>query len=665
MAAARAEADEPPLPDHPWLRDIEARSPGELVRLRTALFDPRRQPNAQIAEQVLLEVTVDADAAPGDRELRVASPDGLSNPLCFQVGVLPEVCEKDFTGGKAGALVDTPVLLNGQITPGESDRVRLRLRQGQRLVIQAQARRLVPYLADAVPGWFQAVLALYGPDGREVLWNDDYRFEPDPVLLFEVPADGLYELEVRDAIYRGRDDFVYRIAVGEFPFVTQIFPLGGREGSPVTAALGGWNLPGKTLPFDTGPGRGTIRTALVGAPQGLCTEVRYAADALPDVAESEPNDDPGRAQAVAFPQAVNGRIGRPGDIDSFSFAGRAGQIVVADVLARRLGSPLDAALRLVDADGAVVAFNDDSKDPEMGLLTHHADPVLQAELRRDGAYRVCLWDAQRQGGEPYAYRLRLRTPQPDFALRLTPSCVNVRPGQTATFTVHALRKDGFAGDIDLRLLDAPNGFLLSGTQIAADKGSLEVKLSAPRGAPRQVFPVRLEGRARIGGETISRPAVAAEDMMQAFLWRFLVPRQELLIAVAGSRPVPAVWRPLVPGVRLTGATPVRIPLGGTARVEIAAPQVLADPARTVLASMRFRLAHQPRGVTLREASASPAGVALVLKADANCSLPGDAANVIVEAYADAVPAGSPQAAPVRGRVSLGVLPAIPYEVVRP
>jgi hypothetical protein len=32
----------------------------------------------------------------------------------------------------------------------------------------------------------------------------------------------------RDALYRGREDFVYRIAIGELPFVTDIFPLGGR-----------------------------------------------------------------------------------------------------------------------------------------------------------------------------------------------------------------------------------------------------------------------------------------------------------------------------------------------------------------------------------------------------------------------------------------------------
>ena len=666
MAEVAGNADGPALPDHPWLRGLDERSPNELDRLRTRLFDPKKQPNAQIAEQVLLEVTIDPDAPPGDRELRVASPDGLSNPLCFQVGVLPEIGEKDFTGGPAARVVDLPALLNGQITPGEIDRVRLRARKGQRLVIRLQARRLIPYLADAVPGWFQATMALHDPEGNEVAWSDDYRFDPDPVILYEVPADGVYGLEVRDAIYRGRDDFVYRIAVGELPFVTQVFPLGGRTGAPAVTSIRGWNLPAETLQLDTRPGGDGVRRATVGSGQGFCSEVPYAVDALPEASETEPNDGTGDAQDVAFPLTVNGRIGRPGDVDVFRFDGHAGQRIVAEVYARRLSSPLDSVLRLVDSTGREVALNDDTKDPEMGLVTHQADSYVRVDLPDDGAYLVCVSDAQRQGGEAYAYRLQIRPAQPDFALRLVPSCVNVPAGRSAKVTVHALRKDGFDGDVDLVLVDAPDGFSLTSARIPAGKKSIEVRLSAPRGASRQVLPVRIEGRAEVGGVAISRPAVGAEDMMQAFLWRFLVPRQELLAAVTGSRAVPTVWRPLVPGVRLATATPVRIPLGGTARVEVEAPQALPDRGQTALESVRFRLGNRPRGVSLQDATVGPAGVALTLRADPNTAQTGDAAYVIVEASTEGPAGGEGASAARRGpRASLGVLPAIPFEIVQP
>ena len=47
---------------------------------------------------------------------------------------------------------------------------------------------------------------------------------------FMAPSDGEYALVIYDAIYRGREDFVYRITLGEAPFVTSLFPLGGRAG---------------------------------------------------------------------------------------------------------------------------------------------------------------------------------------------------------------------------------------------------------------------------------------------------------------------------------------------------------------------------------------------------------------------------------------------------
>ena len=124
-------------------------------------------------------------------------------------------------------------------------------------MIAASARELIPYLADAVPGWFQAVLTLYDASGNELAYDDDYRFHPDPVIHYAVPKDGEYSIEIRDALYRGREDFVYRIAIGELPFVTSAFPLGGRAGAKTTVQLTGWNLPASKMTMDAkrkGPG---------------------------------------------------------------------------------------------------------------------------------------------------------------------------------------------------------------------------------------------------------------------------------------------------------------------------------------------------------------------------------------------------------------------------
>ncbi|HID74552.1 MAG TPA: DUF1501 domain-containing protein, partial [Planctomycetaceae bacterium] len=53
-------------------------------------------------------------------------------------------------------------------------------------------------------GRLQATLTLYDARGNELACCDGYRFHPDPVLLFELPEDGQYTAEIKDAIYRGR-----------------------------------------------------------------------------------------------------------------------------------------------------------------------------------------------------------------------------------------------------------------------------------------------------------------------------------------------------------------------------------------------------------------------------------------------------------------------------
>ena len=175
-----------------------------------------------------------------------------------------------------------PCVVNGQIMPGGVDRYRFQARQGQRLVIAASARELMPYLADAVPGWFQAALSLYNALGHEVAYADHFRFHPDPVLFYEVPNDGEYTLQIRDSIYRGRDDFVYRITVGEVPFVTGIFPLGGPAGARTTVQLTGWNLPAASVVQDArflAPGVYPLSARTETNSSNL---VPFAVDALPE-----------------------------------------------------------------------------------------------------------------------------------------------------------------------------------------------------------------------------------------------------------------------------------------------------------------------------------------------------------------------------------------------
>ena len=451
----------------------------KLARAQAEVF--RRQALPALGEVVTLEVTLASDAEPGQRELRLETPRGVSNPLVFCVGRLPEFREnepelttdpRDLLRGlirhppRTETPITLPAVVNGQIiprepdppsfgsdrfTPGDVDRFRFEAHKGQLLVASASARELIPYLADAVPGWFQATLTLYDARGKELAYNDDYRFHPDPVLSYKIPEDGRYVIEIKDALYRGRPDFVYRLAIGELPFVTSIFPLGGRAGTQIPVELKGWNLPIDTLTMEAGDKAPGIHSLSVRRGDLTSNPVPFAVDTLPECFEKEPNDSLPTAQPITLPVIVNGRIDRPGDWDVFRFEGRAGEQIVAEVLARRLESPLDSVLKLTDAAGKRLAFNDDHEDKGDGLRTHHADSLIHFTLPANGTYYLHLGDAQHQGGPEYAYRLRISEPRPDFALRVVPSRINARAGRYNPITIFALRKDGYDGPIALRL----------------------------------------------------------------------------------------------------------------------------------------------------------------------------------------------------------------------
>lgn len=509
----------------------------EMAEIREKLANPknRNRNNPQLSEDVVLRVKLAADAEPGEREVRLKAAQGLSNPVTFYVGQLPEYSEKEPKKKveDTEVLSGLPLVINGQIMPGDVDRFRLKLSKGGKLVMSVSARELKPYLADAVPGWFQATLALYDADGEELAYVDDYRFNPDPVLFYEIPKDGEYILEIKDAIYRGREDFVYRITVGEMPFVTSIFPLGGKAGAETTVQMKGWNLPANELKLDTKDKKPGLVPVSLHRDKLVSNRVPFAVDTLPECIEKEGNNNHSDAQKIKIPVIVNGRIDKPGDCDVFGIQGNAGDKVVAEVYARRLNSPLDSVLKLTNSNGKQLMFNDDHEDKGAGLTTHHADSLLSMSLPADGFYYIHIGDAQTKGGEAYGYRLRISRPRPDFELRVVPSSINARGGASVPIIVYALRKDGFKGDITVTLKDAPKGFTLRGNRIPADKDQVNLAMRVPGGPIKKALSLSLEGRAEIQGQEVVRPAVPADDMEQAFIYHHLVPAKELKVAVIG------------------------------------------------------------------------------------------------------------------------------------
>ena len=135
--------------------------------------------------------------------------------------------------------------------------------------------------------------------------------------------------------------------------------------------------------------------------------------------------------------------------------------------------------------------------------------------------------------------------------------------------------------------------------------------------------------------------------MQAFFYRHLVPMEDLVVGVSG----PA--RRQNP-VRVAQPLPVRIPVGGTARVR------LVGAGRMLPGGAQLELDAPPKGIALQSYHPIQGGVELVMGCDAAHVQPGMEGNLLVRAFT----AGRPDSGG-RGelrRTVLGWLPAIPFEV---
>ena len=572
------------LPDLPELRNLETRTRAQLKLVYDQFLNRDKRPRPPMDELVTLEITLAADAATGDRALRLRTRNGFTNPVVFEVDAAPETREPgrfDEAPAEPPLLV-LPSVLNGQIFPGEVDRFRLRLNAGEAVELSAEARSLVPYLADAVPGWFQAVLSLSGPDGEEVAWCDDDGLDPDPRLSFRAPRDGIYTVDIWDSIYRGREDFVYRLRIS--------------AGSDTPATSG-------AAPVVASAGH---RSAVV---------------------------------TVPFPSKVRGVLAKPGSIDAYEFTAPAGETVVAEVRARRDGSPLDSFVRLRDAAGKIIASNDDTEDRECGLLTFHADSYLRVKLPAAGTYRLELLDTTGKGGEAWAYTLDIRRPAPDFAVLTTLSAFNLASTGSAAFSAVAIRRDGWEGGITLRLRGPQRAFSLEGGLIPAGRERMQMTLTGLKRGSEEAVRVELEAAAVIGGVEVVRPVKPADLRMQAFGNTHLVPAEALWVCTRRNAAAQLIPSP---------APPLALVAGASVEVTFAHPPLS-------LKSLRAELLNPPAGITLKDQKVSPDSLVLVVSADMGTRAGTENLIILLKGEPSESRAGARE-------VDLGVLPALVVNV---
>jgi hypothetical protein len=416
-----------------------------------------------------------ADCKLGEYPFRLRTRGGASELRTFRVTPFPVVAEKEPNDEKP-ELIALSVSVAGVIESGGVDNFAVTLKKGQRLSAEVEGVRLGGELNDTA-------ITVFGPDGKQLVTVDDTPlFRQDPFVSLVAPADGVYTVQVRETNHGGGDNHRYVLHVGTFLRPAAVFPAGGQAGTDTKVKLfddagdltHAIKLPPAGTAFELYPNDGNGPPAPTPNP--------FRVSPYPNVIESEPNDDPKQGgTAVAWPVAFNGIIEKVGDADHFRFRAAKGDVIDVQAFAYRIGSPLDSVVAVLDANGDVVAANDDD-------VTH--DSRLRVVIPANGEYLIRVTDKRKQAGMRFIYRVELDRPKPGLAvflagpLRKTQDRQVIaipRGNRVAAFL--AVRRDGFSGPVTVTPGTLPTGVKLAVPTLAADEYLVPVVFEAAADAP--------------------------------------------------------------------------------------------------------------------------------------------------------------------------------------
>jgi hypothetical protein len=445
-------------------------------------------------KSITAKITVAADASPGEREVRAVSPTGISEPLVFSLSDLPEVNETGTNQSPETAQTfDLPAALNGRIkAPAEVDYYRFHAKKGDQLIFEVYGSRIGSPLDSS--------LALLNAEGKELARNEDAN-GLDSLIEFAVPDEADYLLQIRDFRYRGGADYRYRLHAGTLPYLDSIFPLGGRRGQSVEIALEGRNLgDAKTLTKKIDPSAPLGPTEIRARSGGHVSNARnFEIGDLPEFIEIEPNDTEERANTVPVPITINGRISDGKDIDVFKFKSEKDQRLLCEVHAQRLESPLDALLVLKDAQGKMLAQNDDAQGMD--------SQIEFDRFAKDQEYTLTLRDLNGRGGTSFSYRLSIHPIEPDFIVRFFPDIPRVNRGGHTKVRCEVTRLGDFRGPVRVAFEGLPPGVYSQPLVLTSETpGTGLLVLSASPEAALGNFPIKLTAASVVRGTPIAHAA---------------------------------------------------------------------------------------------------------------------------------------------------------------
>jgi hypothetical protein len=426
-------------------------------------------------EQPLVhQVDLTADTAWPSVRLQVPyGDDALSAPALFAAGDLPEASEAEPNDETAQAqLISSPVTMNGRVDrSGDRDVFRFHAAAGSKLALRVAAQQLGSPL--------DAVVTITDAGGKELLTIDDRQpvpREPPVVRVIESPAvddplgeftavvEGDYWLTIEDRYGNGGPDYGYRLevapAVADFELVVQPTDAGGgraaqapRQNAPAQPSYAG--VGSGSLSLDRGGAGGLVVRAFRNGYNG---PIQLSVEGLPAGVQAGPATIAGGQNEATINLTAD-----------FAAASTVATVRVVGTAAAEASMAAPRRLALQPVVFAALPVNGASQrylaDVAVGVSQRGAELAIQAAL-------------------PAA----------------------IFPGSKGKVKIISQRREGYAGAIELKLLNLPTGLAASTGQIAADQNAAEIELTAGDDLTPGTHHLLVEGTMRVAEK--KEPVVA-------------------------------------------------------------------------------------------------------------------------------------------------------------
>ncbi|RMG35259.1 MAG: peptidase [Planctomycetota bacterium] len=429
------------------------------------------------ASTVKAVVAVASDCRLGEHVAQLRTRSGVSEFRTFYVGPFPAVAEKEpNTEFDQAQPIDLNVTVTGVVQAEDVDHFAVQAKKGQRISVEVEGLRLGLTM-------FDPYVAILDSKRFELAASDDSPLlRQDCACSIIAPEDGTYVIAIREAAYGGNGNCQYRMHVGTFPRPTAVYPPGGPRGGTLKVRFIG---------DPAGDFEETVQLPAVAEENFGLVPVRdgvTAPSANPfrlfehgNALEQEPNDDFAHATVVQLPNAFNGIIEKPGDVDLFKFQAKKGQVFDIECYARRVRSPLDPVVNLYYANGRGITGNDDSRGP---------DSYFRVTIPADGEYVIRVADHLGRGGPDFVYRLEFHAPKPELTLGIPRVArysqyrqwIVVPRGNRFATLITAARRN-FGGAVQLTPENLPPGIKVVAPPMAPNLSVMPVVFEAAADAP--------------------------------------------------------------------------------------------------------------------------------------------------------------------------------------